>query len=116
MKVTKAQQEKLDAIKPGVNYPSCVHITETKGKKMDVKFLLNSFMVGMYCAIHINGGSMPVQTGDHDNKKFVTGLKKDIFRAIKRGAKVEIDALYPCKLFPETKPLTSQPQVATLTV
>jgi len=89
-------KEKLKMIVPGKTYPREVVVTETfKGKLMEVKFLLQSYMVGMYCAIHVNGGPIPMQTGDHNNKSCVTRLKKDIAKAIERGAKVEISAIVP---------------------
>ncbi len=88
--------EQLQAIKPGQNYPRHAMVTEmVEGKREEVKFALNSFYVGMYCAIHINGATIPIQSGDHDNKRLVRGLKRDLTRALERGALVEIGALYP---------------------
>ena len=87
-------KEQLKAIIPGKTYPSHVKITEDKNV---IEFHLNSFFVGMYCAIHIDG-NVAAQTGDHDNKKFCRGLKKDIDKAIARGAEVEISSLRECKL------------------
>ena len=89
--------DKLKAIKPGKTYPSYVKVTEKDGVK--VEFHLNSFYVGMYCAVHINGNSMPVfQTGDHNNKKFCTRLMRDLKKAIERGATVEIGSIRNCQL------------------
>lgn len=101
-------QELLGTIKPGKNYPSFVKITEpwppakiagteVQGKMTEVRFNLCSYVVGMYAAIYFPGQSQPVQTGDHNNKSFVTKLKKDIQRAIKRGATVEISGIRPVK-------------------
>lgn len=101
----KEATAKLDSIKPGINYPNYVTITERiKGKLQTIKFNLCSYMVGMYCAIYMGDASMPVQTGDHDNIKFVRKLKKDIARAIKRGAKVEFGSIQPCRLWPDPNP------------
>lgn len=87
-------QTKLDSIKPGVNYPRSVKIVESvEGKGVELVFLLQSYCVGMYCAIHFNKAPIPHQTGDHDNKKFVTGLKRDIKKAIERGATVELGTI-----------------------
>jgi hypothetical protein len=91
--MTKELKKQLATIKPGENYPAYVHIKEKtdKGKDIRVKFLLQSYVVGMYCAIHINESVVPdSQAGDHDNKKFVRNLKKDIKNAIDRGAEVVI--------------------------
>ena len=86
--------EQLKAIVPGKTYPKNVKVTEKDGTV--VTFHLNSFFVGMYCAIHINGSTMPaIQSGDHNNKKFVSGLKRDINKAIARGATVEICGISP---------------------
>jgi hypothetical protein len=87
--------EKLKLIVPGKTYPAHVKVTEKGG--MVVDFWLNSFFVGMYCCIHVNG-NVAHQTGDHNNKKFCTGLKKDIKSAIARGATVEIDDVRNCQL------------------
>jgi hypothetical protein len=84
----------INAIKPGKNYPAKVCITEPDGMK--VEFYLNSFMVGMYCAIHVNG-NLAVQTGDHNNASFARKLKKELLAAVARGAIVEVSALYPVK-------------------
>ena len=90
--------ERLKEIKPGENYPSSVHITEDfNGHEMTIKFNLNSYFCGMYCAIYTGESGMPCQTGDHNNKTFVAKLKKDIAKAIKRKAKVEIGAILPIK-------------------
>jgi len=66
---------------------------------MEVTFTLNSFFVGMYCEIRCNG-DLAGQHGDHDNKRFVRNLKKDVAKAIERGAVVEIGSLRDCKLNP----------------
>lgn len=90
--------EQLKQIKPGKTYPSYVKITEAvKGKKMVVQFYLNSYYIGMYCAIHING-HIASQTGDRNNKTFCTKLKKDIAKAIARKAKIEIGSIRNCQL------------------
>jgi hypothetical protein len=89
--------ELLKKIKPGKTYPTSVTVTEPNG--MVVKFLLCSYFVGMYCAIHLNGNSMPVsQTGDRNNIKFCRGLKRDLNKAIARGAVVEIGTIRDCQL------------------
>ena len=82
-------QKQLATIKPGENYPSSVTITE-EGKT--IKFCLQSYFVGMYYAIYIDGLCV-CQTGDFNNKKCVAGLKKNIAKAIARGATVEIGSL-----------------------
>ena len=92
-------QAQLDAIKVGENYPSSVRITEMfKGKKMETSFNLQSYYVGMYCAIYCNG-KLAAQQGDHNNRGFVTKLKKDIQKAINRKdvLSVEISAPSPVK-------------------
>ena len=90
--------KQLRAIKPGVNYPSHVLIKEqVKGQTFNLNFNLQSYFVGMYCAIYLNHNTQPQQTGDHDNRKFVAGLKRDIAKALDRGAYVEIGAVFPVK-------------------
>jgi hypothetical protein len=91
-------KEQMKQIVPGKTYPSSITITETfKGKEMVVNFFLNSYFVGMYCAIHING-QVASQTGDHNNKTFCVKLKKDITKAIARGAKVDIGSIRNCQI------------------
>lgn len=80
----------IDDIKPGKTYPSSVVVTEKDG--MVVKFCMNSFFVGMYCAIYVNG-SLATQNGDHNNKGFCTKLKKDLKAALARGATLEISGI-----------------------
>jgi len=87
----------MEEIVPGKTYPKYVSIKEKDG--MHIELRLNSFFVGMYCEIQING-KLAGQVGDHNNKKFVTGLKKDITKAMERGATVEIGSIAPVKLFP----------------
>ena len=88
----------LDDIKPGVNYPTTVEITEVfGGEEVTVRFILQSYYVGMYCAIYFPNMQIPQQVGDYDNKRFVTKLKRDIKRAIERGAEVEIGDILPVK-------------------
>lgn len=83
----------FDKIVAGKTYPHSVTITETfKGKKMVVQFHLQSYFVGMYCAMY-GDGRLINQTGDHDNTKFVRGLKRDILKADKRGATIEISGI-----------------------
>ena len=90
MKTSKEFKAKMAEILPGETYPRFVKITEKiLGKQCEVCFYLQSYYVGMYCAIHIDGGNAR-QLGDQNNKTFVTKLKRDIRKAIKRGAKVEI--------------------------
>ena len=82
-------KETLAKIIPGKTYPSDITITETiEGKPMVVKFCMNSFIVGMYCCIYVNG-EVACQSGDNNNKSVVTRLKKDVKKAISRGASVE---------------------------
>jgi hypothetical protein len=89
-------KDQLKQIIPGKTYPRCVTITETvNGKFLELRFMLQSYCVGMYCAIHFDRGSVPHQCGDHDNKKFVRGLKNDIARAVSRGAEVTIESISP---------------------
>jgi len=85
----------LAQIKPGKNYPASVSVTEKDGHR--IKFLLQSYFVGMYCAIYTDEGRLPFQTGDHNDKTFVGKLKRDLARATKRGATVEIETLLPVK-------------------
>lgn len=87
--------ETLKTIKPGENYP--VQVTISEPDLNIIQFTLNSFFVGMYCEVKLNGRIID-QLGDYDNKKFVTGLKKDIKKAIARGAKIEFGPIRPCKL------------------
>ena len=96
----KELKQQLAEIKPGETYPAHVMIKEKTdtGKDISIKFLLQSYISGMYCAIHINGSDVPdVQTGDHDNKKFVTKFKRDIKKALERGGTVEIGDLRDVK-------------------
>ena len=86
--------EQLKQIVPGKTYPAYVKVEE-KGQPT-IEFHCNSFFVGMYCAIHING-NVATQTGDHDNKRFCRQLKKDLAKALARGAKVEISSIFPVK-------------------
>lgn len=85
----------LAAIKPGKTYPSYVKVTEAASPV--VEFHCNSFYVGMYCAIHING-TVATQTGDHNNKSFVAWLVKGLKAAIDRSAKVEVGSIRDCQL------------------
>ena len=90
MKTSKEFKAKMAEILPGETYPKFVKITEkVGGKQLEVRFYLQSYYVGMYCAMHFNRGSAQ-QLGDNNNKTFVAKLKKDINGAIKRGAEVEI--------------------------
>jgi hypothetical protein len=94
--MNKNIKDQLKQIIPGKTYPRGVTITETvDGKFLEVRFLLQSYVVGMYCAIHFDRTSVPHQTGDHDNKKFVRSLKKDILKALERGADVTIESISP---------------------
>ena len=94
---SKALQAKPDAIKPGQTCAAEVEIKEKyNGKPMTVKFCFNSFIVGMYQCIYVNG-QVAQQGGDHDNKKCMTSIKKDIKAAITRGAKVTIGSIRPIK-------------------
>ena len=84
----------IDDIKPGQNYPSRVLIKEKDGT--EARFCLNSYFVGMYAAIYLNG-ELVAQSGDHDNKTFCRKLKKDIAKAQTRGATIEIMGIVPIK-------------------
>jgi hypothetical protein len=96
-KVSPELQAQLDSIIPGKTYPRYVSIKEEhEGKPVHVEFNLNSFVVGMYCAVSFNGETMS-QTGDYDNRKLVRGLKKDIVKAIERGATVLIEGIAQVK-------------------
>jgi hypothetical protein len=89
--------EALKKIIPGKTYPSDVVITEeVEGQTMRVRFCLNSFIVGMYCAVYLNG-KFACQTGDHNNKTRVASLKKGIKKALARGATVEIGNIWEVK-------------------
>ena len=82
-------------IKPGKNYPGCVVIDETvEGKNVQIKFLLQSYFVGMYAAIY-QGGALVGQSGDHNNRSFVTKLRNDLRKAVARGATVNILSIRP---------------------
>lgn len=90
----------LKLIVPGKTYPDEVTISEeVNGKPMVVKFCFNSFFVGMYCCIYING-NVARQGGDRNNKSCITSLKKDLKRALSRGAEVEIGTIRQVKVFP----------------
>lgn len=96
MKTTDA----LKAIVPGKTYPDEVTVSEeVNGKSMVVKFCFNSFYVGMYCCVYING-NVAQQGGDHNNKSCIASLKKDLKAALKRGAKVEIGQIRNVKTSP----------------
>lgn len=84
----------LKSIVPGQTYPTSVNITETDGTV--VRFVHQSYIVGMYCAIYVNG-QLATQGGDHDNKKHVARLKRDIVESDKRGATIEIGSVIPVK-------------------
>ena len=106
----KIVESQLKEIKPGKNYPGSVCIVEPRTSelatldvedpdKRTVRFYLNSFFVGMYCAIYFPGQTLPHQNGDNDNKKFVRGLIKDIKKAIARNVDdIRIGPLRECKL------------------
>ena len=87
--------EQMKEIVPGKTYPAYVKVVEKDGNI--IEFHLNSFYVGMYCAIHFNG-NVATQTGDHNNKGFCSRLKKDLVKAIGRGATVEIGSIRNCQL------------------
>ena len=87
-------EKQLKHIVPGKTYPAYVKVAEPEG--MVVEFHLNSYFVGMYCAIHVNG-ELAQQTGDYDNKKFCKNLKRDIKKALERGATVTIGSIRQCK-------------------
>ncbi len=83
-------EETLKKIVPGKTYPAEVTVNDTfEGKPMMVKFCYNSFFVGMYCCVYING-NVASQGGDRNNKTCMTRLKKDLKAALARGATVEI--------------------------
>lgn len=93
-------EEALKAIVPGKTYPSDVTVSEEfNGKPMVVKFCFNSFIVGMYCCVYING-NVAQQGGDHNNKSCIASLKKDLKAALARGAKVEIGDIRQVKTSP----------------
>lgn len=92
--------EALKAIVPGKTYPSDVTVSEKfNGKPMVVKFCFNSFFVGMYRCVYING-DVASQGGDHNNKSCIAGLKRDLKAALARGAKVEIGDIRQVKTSP----------------
>jgi hypothetical protein len=96
--MSEETMKRLKEIKAGTNYPSNVTITEiVDGKSIKIRFLLQSYIVGMYCAIHTPNDTIPHQSGDNNNRTFVTRLKKDIKKAIERGATVEIGSIVPVK-------------------
>ncbi len=74
--------ESLKAIIPGKTYPSEVTFTEQINGKPDVvKICMNSFIVGMYCAVYVNG-QLVCQNGDYNNKRLASNLKKDIEKVV----------------------------------
>ena len=86
--------ETFNKIIPGKTYPTSVTIMEDfEGEQQKVQFFLNSYFVGMYCAIHANG-ELVNQMADHNNKEITRKIKKDIKSAIARGAKVEIGSIH----------------------
>ena len=88
-------QDALKAIVPGKTYPTVVDITEPDGKRVQLQ--MNSFEIGMYCAINLN--SNMVSQGGHSNQKtFTQRLKRDIEKALSRGAKVKIGSIAKVKL------------------
>ena len=89
-------QEQFNQIVPGKTYPSQVEVIEKDGNR--AKFLLQSYIVGMYCAIYFNNATIPAQTGDHNNKSFVSKLKKDLIKALDRGAIVTIGEIRVVKV------------------
>lgn len=100
-RATIDSQKRLDEIIPGKTYPTEVIIYE-RDEDGPVRFLLQSYIVGMYCAIHFPRARVPLQTGDHNNKTFVAKLKKDIKRAMEeRNALVEIGMIVPVKSLPQ---------------
>lgn len=88
-------QKKLEAVKPGKTYLAYAKVTEVEGDV--IEFFCNSFFVGMYCAVHVNG-QVAQQSGDHNNSSFMRSLKKDLMKAEERGATVELGSVMPCKL------------------
>lgn len=101
-------QAKLDEIIPGKNYPSYVKIvepetakpvdfagTKVQGKPMTVTFNLNSFVVGLYCAMSVNGQHS--HQACHTPKPFTKKFKQSVIQAIERGAEVEISGIRPLK-------------------
>lgn len=58
--------------------------------------MIRNSTAGANCDAKPNG-ALATRTGDHDNKKFVKTLKRDINAAIKRGSKVVIGKLLPIK-------------------
>lgn len=90
--MTEELQKQLDAIKPGKTYPKSVEITEkVNGKDMVVRFDMNSFYVGLYACVKVNG-QLASQAG-HTPKYFTNKLKKDIVSALARGATIEIGTI-----------------------
>lgn len=84
----------IQDIKPGKNYP--VYAVVTEPDNTVISFTLCSYAVGMYCQVNVNG-NLANQTGDHDNRKFVRGLKRDLLKAISRGSKVELGSFREVK-------------------
>lgn len=94
--MTTELQTKLDSILPGKTYPLQVDIVEKDGAAT-VKFQMQSYLTGMYCAIHFNG-QLAGQGGHSNQKTFTRGLKKDIVNALNRGATVTIGTIANVKL------------------
>jgi hypothetical protein len=93
--MTTELQKQMDSILPGKTYPSQVDIVEKDGKT--VKFQMQSYLTGMYCAIHFNG-QLAGQGGHSNQKTFTRNLKKDIVSALNRGATVTIGSIANVKL------------------
>jgi len=95
--ISKKLQAQLDAIKPGQTYASEVVIKESfSGKPVTVKFCFNSFVVGMYMCVYVDG-QLATQGGDHNNKGCMVTMKRDIKKALEREAKVTIGSIRPIK-------------------
>jgi len=107
--MTKKEKEevlnKLKEIKPGKNYPAMVKIVEeVNGKEHEIKFLLESYAVGMYSAMYVDD-ALEGQSGDHNNSTFVRNLKRDVKNALDRKTKsVEIGIIRPVKTLEEATP------------
>ena len=98
--------EKLKCIRPGQTYPTSViiieraigELTDTSLTARTIKFYLNSFQCGMYCAIFVGDQIIPMQTGDNNNKTFVRKIEGDIRKALNRDVEsIEIGSILQVK-------------------
>ena len=99
-------QTKLDSIIPGKTYPRTVTIEEIIDKKpTQISFTFQSYICGLYCVVSINDepANLASQSA-HKTKSFTTKFKKDIIKAIQRGATVTIGSVQTTAIW-QTSPI-----------